>query len=92
MPVSSYLGEAPAREEVNQKKPFVGASGRELDRLLKDAGIPRSECWITNVCKYEVPPNLDKKRLPFHIRAKQHGIDMDQQLAELRVEINEIKP
>jgi uracil-DNA glycosylase family 4 len=86
------LGEAPAREEVNQKKPFVGASGRELDRLLKDAGIPRSECWITNVCKYEVPPNLDKKRLPFHIRAKQHGIDMDQQLAELRVEINEIKP
>jgi uracil-DNA glycosylase family 4 len=86
------LGEAPAREETIAGKPFVGASGRELDRLLKDAGIPRHECWITNVCKYEVPPNVDKKKLPFHVRAKNHGIDMDQQLAELRTEINEIKP
>ena len=86
------LGEAPSREETLQGKPFVGPSGRELDRLLKDAGISRSECFITNVCKYEVPPNLDKKKLPFHVRAKNHGIDMDKQLSELRTEINDIKP
>jgi uracil-DNA glycosylase family 4 len=86
------LGEAPAREETLQGKPFVGASGRELDRLLKDAGIGRGECWISNVCKYEVPPNEARKKLPFHIRARNHGIDMDQQLAELRTEIEEIKP
>lgn len=86
------LGEAPSREETLQGKPFVGASGRELDRLLKDAGIPRHECWITNVCKYEVPPNAERKRLPFHVRARNHGIDMDQQLEELRTEINDIKP
>lgn len=86
------LGEAPSHEETNVGKPFVGPSGRELDRLLKDAGVPRYEAWVTNVCKYEVPPNLSKKKLPFHVRAKNHGIDMDQQLAELRTEINEIKP
>jgi len=86
------LGEAPAREETIQGKPFVGASGRELDRLLSDAGIRRGECWISNVCKYEVPPNEFRKKLPFHIRARDHGIDMDQQLAELRTEIEEIKP
>ena len=39
------LGEAPAREETLAGKPFVGASGRELDRLLKDAGINRGDCW-----------------------------------------------
>lgn len=86
------LGEAPSYEETAAGKPFVGPSGRELDRLLKDAGIPRHECWMTNVCKYEVPPNLDKKKQPFHVRAKNHGIDMDQQLAELQVELNDIRP
>lgn len=86
------LGEAPSYEETNAGKPFVGPSGRELDRLLKDAGIPRSECWISNVCKYEVPPNTPRKKLPFQIRARNHGIDIDQQLSELRVEINDIKP
>ena len=86
------LGEAPSYEEMAAGKPFVGPSGRELDRLLIDAGIRRSECWITNVCKYMVPPNTGKKRIPFHVRAFQAGIDIDQQLAELRVEINDIKP
>ena len=45
------LGEAPSYEEVNVGKPFVGPSGRELDRLLKDAGTS-GEVWVTNVCKY----------------------------------------
>jgi len=86
------LGEAPGREETASGKPFVGASGRELDRILIDAGMRRSDCWISNVCKYEVPPNEFRKKLPFHIRARNAGIDMDQQLAELQTEINDIKP
>lgn len=86
------LGEAPSYEEVAARKPFVGPSGRELDRLLKDAGIPRHECWVTNACKYQVPSNEAKKKIPFHIRAKNHGIDMDQQLVELRTELDDIKP
>ena len=86
------LGEAPSREEVLAGKPFVGPSGRELDRLLLDARIRRSDCWITNVCKYEVPPNSIRKKLPFHVRARNAGIDVDQQLTELQVEINDLKP
>jgi DNA polymerase len=38
------LGEAPSYEETAAGKPFIGPSGRELDRLLSDAGIPRYEC------------------------------------------------
>lgn len=86
------LGEAPAREETRLGKPFQGASGRELDRLLRDAKINRGDCWITNVCKYEVPANEYRKKTPFFVRARNHGIDMEQQLAELQVEINDLKP
>jgi uracil-DNA glycosylase family 4 len=86
------LGEAPAREETVAGKPFVGPSGRELDRLLKDAGMSRADCWITNVCKYEVPPNVGKNKSSFYARCMAAGINIDQQLAELQTEINEIKP
>src|SRR5262245_1807379 len=79
------LGEAPSREETAAGKPFVGPSGRELDRLLKDARISRQECWITNVCKYEVPAVHDGKKIPFQTRAATVGIDLDQQLTELQV-------
>jgi uracil-DNA glycosylase len=86
------LGEAPAREETIAGKPFVGASGRELDRLLQDAGIKRSECWVTNVCKYEVPSNVGQKKQSFYSRAVNHGVDIDGQLAELQTEVNDLKP
>jgi uracil-DNA glycosylase family 4 len=86
------LGDAPTYEDTVAGRPFCGAAGRELDRLLKDAGIHRNECWLTNVVKYSVPANLERKKLPFHVRARNHGIDVEQQLEELRVELNEIKP
>ena len=86
------LGEAPFIHEVNEGKPFVGPSGRELNTLLKDAGINRNDCWVTNVCKYMVPANEGSKKIPFHIRAKNVGIDINEQLADLQREINSIKP
>jgi DNA polymerase len=86
------LGEAPSYEEEAAGKPFVGPSGRELDKILRDAGISRHEAWISNVCKYRVPSNDSKSKVPFHIRAKNAGINLDQQLEELQVEINGIRP
>lgn len=46
------VGEAPGEEEERKGKPFVGTSGWCLDQMLHDAGIIRSECYVTNVCKY----------------------------------------
>lgn len=86
------LGEAPSYEETAALKPFVGPSGRELDKLLKDAGINRNDCWITNVCKYQVPEQPKGKKIPFQTRAASIGIDVDEQLRELQVEINSINP
>jgi DNA polymerase len=43
------VGEAPGVDEVRTGEPFVGLSGKELTRMLHDAGIIRSACRITNV-------------------------------------------
>lgn len=86
------LGEAPSFTEVETGRPFEGASGKELTRLCLDAGINRNECWISNACKYFVPPAGKGDKRPFYIRAEQFGIDMQEQLRDLQTEINTIKP
>lgn len=51
------VGEAPGADEVRFSQPFVGQSGQELDRMLHDAGIMRTECYATNVFKSQPPGN-----------------------------------
>jgi len=51
------VGEAPGFEEERSGHPFVGASGREMDKMLHEAGIMRSECFVTNVCRLRPPEN-----------------------------------
>jgi uracil-DNA glycosylase len=43
------VGEAWGREELSQQRPFVGFSGKELDRILFDAGINKSDCLCANL-------------------------------------------
>jgi len=86
------LGEAPSYAEVEAGKPFVGPSGKELDRLLKDSNISRSDTWISNVFKYEIQPNIKGKKIPSWIRARNAGINVEESLKELQEEINSIKP
>jgi uracil-DNA glycosylase len=43
------VGEAWGRTEEEDEKPFVGEAGKELDRMLAEAGIDRNECFVTNV-------------------------------------------
>ena len=86
------LGDYPSHEDAIAGRPFTGSGGRELDKILRDAGINRGDVWLTNVSKYTVPPNIDKKKQSFSARASSVGIDMDKQLEELRVEIGDIKP
>ncbi len=63
------VGEAPGEEEELQGKPFVGQSGKLLDKLLMEAGIDRRNCYVTNVCKFRPPANkieawiTDKKKV-----------------------------
>ena len=51
------IGEAPGREEDARGLPFVGESGRLLDRMLAAIGLDRTGCYITNVVPWRPPGN-----------------------------------
>jgi DNA polymerase len=53
------IGEAPGRQEDEQGKPFVGASGKFLDEMLGMINLRRSDIYITNIVKYRPPNNRD---------------------------------
>lgn len=53
------IGEAPGQNEDRQGRPFVGASGKYMDQLLRDAGINREELFVTNVVKCRPPGDRD---------------------------------
>jgi len=55
------LGEAPARVEVRQGKPFVGPSGELLEHCMHSAKIVRRECYLLNVFETEVFKERDGK-------------------------------
>jgi uracil-DNA glycosylase len=55
-----FVGEGPGRDEDLAGEPFVGRSGKLLDRLMaEELGIDRSRCYIANVVKCRPPNNRD---------------------------------
>lgn len=46
------VGEQPGDREDREGHPFVGPSGRLLDRALFDAGIDRGDTYVTNAVKH----------------------------------------
>src|SRR3954468_9152460 len=88
-----FVGEAPSYEEEAAGKPFVGPAGRVFDDCLKNAGIKRDACWVTNVFKKMIMPQAKSgKKIPATIRAQQAGLDVNESITELRTEIDEIRP
>ena len=46
------VGEQPGDKEDKEGEPFVGPAGRLLDKALGEAGIDRSEAYVTNAVKH----------------------------------------
>ena len=51
------VGEAPGRDEDIEGLPFVGRSGRLLDRMLAAIGLDRTSAYIANVIPWRPPGN-----------------------------------
>ena len=47
-----FVGEQPGDLEDRSGHPFVGPAGKLFDRALEEAGIQRSEVYVTNVVKH----------------------------------------
>jgi uracil-DNA glycosylase family protein len=46
------VGEVPGDQEDKQGHPFVGPAGKLLDRALDEAGIDRTQVYVTNAVKH----------------------------------------
>jgi len=78
-----FIGEAPGRREDETGRPFVGAAGRLLDRLLLHIGLGRGEVFIGNVVKCR-PPNNRRPRAE-EIRACAPYLERQLEIIEPRV-------
>ncbi len=75
-----FVGEAPGANEDEQGLPFVGAAGKNLDRLLATVGLSLEDIYVTNILKCRPPENRDP--LPEEIKA--HTPWLIEQIREMR--------
>ncbi|WGS02598.1 uracil-DNA glycosylase [Bradyrhizobium sp. ISRA443] len=52
-----FVGEAPGRDEDIEGLPFVGRSGKLLDRMIASIGLDRRSAYIANVIPWRPPGN-----------------------------------
>jgi len=62
-----FVGEAPGKNEDLQGLPFVGAAGKNLDKLLDNVGLSLEDIYVANILKCRPPENRDP--LPDEIKA-----------------------
>ncbi len=78
------VGEGPGHDEDQQGRPFVGRSGKLLDRLILDEiGVTRDAVYIANVVKCRPPGNRDP--LPAEIEACRPWLEAQVELIAPRV-------
>jgi uracil-DNA glycosylase len=78
-----FVGEAPGFHEDQQGRPFVGAAGKLLDKLLDEIGMSREDVFIANVLKSRPPGNRDPQ--PEEIEACKPFLTRQIELIEPRV-------
>jgi len=76
-----FVGEAPGKNEDEQGFPFVGAAGKNLDKLLQNVGLSLDNIYVANILKCR--PTENRNPLPDEIRAHTPW---------LVKQINEMKP
>lgn len=81
----AIVGEAPGKDEEAEGVPFVGYSGKDLNRHLSRFGILRDACFIGNICQYR-PPYNQIARFEWQGKEIQHGI------SRLREDLNRFNP
>jgi len=66
------IGEQPGDYEDVAGKPFVGPAGKIMDRALEEAGIDRSQVYVTNAVKHFKWEPRGKRRI--HQKPNSHEI------------------
>ncbi|MBB4067199.1 UdgX family uracil-DNA binding protein [Gellertiella hungarica] len=82
------VGEQPGDKEDLAGRPFVGPAGHKLDICLAEAGIDRSQCYLTNAVKHFKFEERGKRRL----HAKPNSGEIQRCAYWLAAEIRIVKP
>jgi len=78
-----FIGEAPGNNEDKEGRPFCGAAGKILDKLLESTGIKREEIFIANILKCRPPEN----RNPLKEEIDACGSFLDKQIEIIKPKI-----
>jgi DNA polymerase len=83
-----FVGEQPGDQEDRAGKPFVGPAGEMFNRGLDDAGIDRTEAFVTNAVKHFKFERQGSRR----IHAKPGAREMNACRPWLEAEIASVRP
>jgi uracil-DNA glycosylase family 4 len=78
------VGEAPGEAEDKLGKPFVGRSGALLNTLLEQAGLKRSEVFVTNAVRCRPPYTGNKQQKPTAAQIKACKPHLIRELHEIK--------
>lgn len=78
-----FIGEAAGKNEDLQGLPFVGAAGKNLDKLLAEVGLSLNDVYIANILKYRPPEN--REPLPEEVKA--HTPWLMKQIREMKPKV-----
>ncbi len=78
-----FVGEAAGRNEDEQGLPFVGAAGKNLDKLLASVGLSLNDVYVANILKYRPPEN----RAPLPEEIKSHTPHLVRQIGVLQPKV-----
>ncbi|HLH31054.1 MAG TPA: UdgX family uracil-DNA binding protein, partial [Terriglobia bacterium] len=81
-------GEQPGDQEDIQGRPFVGPAGKILDKALEEAGIDRTEVYVTNAVKHFKWEPRGKRR----IHKKPNSMEITACKPWIEAEIEVIQP
>lgn len=100
------VGEAPTADDLQQHQPFSGAPGVELSLMLGEAGLQRSNLFLTNVARSR-PPGGDPNNWLASTKAEETALlakggikyngrvialELYEGIALLRAEIERVRP
>lgn len=77
----AFVGEGPGEQEDRLGRPFVGPSGKLLDKMIQACGFDRKDLYICNVVKCRPPQNR-----------KPEGVEIEECGAILKAQIKIVKP
>ena len=83
-----FVGEQPGNDEDLEGRPFVGPAGKLLDQALEEAGIDRTQAYVTNVVKHFKWEARGKRR----IHAKPNATEIQACRPWLEAEIALVQP